>query len=106
MRFLNLDQIKRHLNIDDFYHDDDQYLVDLGEVAELSVERHLANSLNKLAENNGGELPKPIIHAMLLMVGTFYQNRESVSFASASKIPLAYEYLIALYQYYGTENLI
>lgn len=101
MRFLTLDSIKKHLNIDEYFHDDDAYLVDLGNVAESSVERHIAYSLDKIAEDHGGELPMPIIHAMLLMIGSFYQNRESVAFASSSKIPLAYEYLIALYQYYG-----
>lgn len=106
MNFLTLDQIKRHLNIDEFFHDDDQYLVDLGTVAELSVERHLACSLISLAEKHGGKLPQPIIHAMLLMIGSFYQNRESVAFASSSPIPLAYEYLISLYQYYGPEDKI
>lgn len=103
MNFLTLDQIKKHLNIDDYFHDDDSYLVDLGTVSELAVEKHIDYSLRKLAENNGGQLPAPLIHAMLLMIGTFYQNRESVAFASSSPIPLAYEYLIALYQNYAPE---
>lgn len=106
MNFLTLDSIKKHLNIDEYFHDDDAYLVDLGTVAELAVERHICYSLITLAEKHGGKLPQPIIHAMLLMVGTFYQNRESVAFASSSPIPLAYEYLIALYQYHGPEDKI
>ena len=38
--FLEIDRIKKHLNIDDYYKDDDNYLVYLYEVAEKVVEKH------------------------------------------------------------------
>ena len=100
MTFLTLDQIKKHLNIDSYFHDDDQYLSDLGSVAELSVEKHIDYPLNVIADKNEGELPMPIIQAMLLLIGTLYLNRESVSFGTAVPVPHAYDYLIALYQNY------
>lgn len=100
MNFLTIDQIKKHLNIDSYFHDDDQYLTDLGSVAELSVEKHIDYPLSAIAEKNEGELPTPIIQAMLLLIGTLYLNRESVSFGTAVPVPHTYDYLIALYQNY------
>jgi hypothetical protein len=45
-------------------------------------------------------LPAAIIHAMLLMIGNLYANREPVGFGTVVKIPYSYEYLIGLYQKY------
>lgn len=100
MNYLTLEQIKKHLNIDEYFHDDDQYLTDLGTVAELSVEKHIDYPLSAIADKNSGNLPMPIIQAMLLLTGTLFLNRESVSYGTAVPVPHAYDYLIALYQNY------
>ena len=44
-----------------------------------------------------GEIPTPLLQAMLLMIGNLYQNRESVSFTNTSEIPFAYDYLLSLH---------
>lgn len=98
--FLQLYQIKKHLNIDDDYHADDEYLCDLAKVSEEIVERHISDNLQDIARRNGGELPSPLLQAMLLMIGNLYANRENVAFAQSYKIPLAYEYLLGLYVNY------
>jgi hypothetical protein len=101
MKYLTLEQIKQHLRIDPWYRDDDIYLVDLGNVAETVVERHIDDDLAVIASENGGELPSPLLHAMLFLVGNFYASRESVQYAATASVPLTYEYLIALYQRYS-----
>lgn len=107
--YLQLYQIKRHLNLDDTFHDDDEYLCDLAKVAENAIQKHIDHPLSDL-ENDEGMLPMPLNHAMLLMIGTFYAKRESVAFASTMEVPLAYEYLLSLYKDYdgpheGTPNI-
>ncbi len=101
MTYLNLQQIKKHLNIDSDFTDDDIYITSLGDVAEAIVSKHVQYDLADLAKNNGGSLPAPIVHAMLLIIGNFYMNRESVSVANLSNIPFSYEYLIGLYKNYS-----
>ena len=101
---LNLEGIKKHLNIDDYYEDDDFYLIYLCEVAEMAVEKHIDTNLEKVAEENGGELPAPIAHAILLLIGNMYKSRESVSYGSVTSIPFSYEYLLSLYKNYGLNN--
>lgn len=100
MLYLQLYQVKKHLNINEEWHDDDEYLCDLIDVAQNIVQRHIDVELQSL-ENGDGELPPPLTQAMLLLVGTFYANRESVTFASAQPLPHAFEYIIALYKNYN-----
>lgn len=98
--YLQLYQLKKQLNIDTEFHDDDEYLCDLAMVAENAVQRHIDRPLSEY-ENDEGMLPMPLIQAMLLMVGTFYAKRESIAFAASQEVPLAYEYLLSLYKNYN-----
>lgn len=104
MEYLTLDQIKKHLNIDDYYEGDDTYLTSLGDVAEQIVEQHLERSLSELVVNES--LPAPIIQAMLLFIGTLYMSREHVAFGQAYQIPAAYTntYLYLLDPYLSYKN--
>lgn len=98
--YLQLYQIKKHLNIDDSFIDDDEYLCDLAKVAENAVQKHIDNELSDF-EDEQGNLPMPLIHAMLLMVGNFYAKRESIAFASVVGVPESYDYLLSLYKNYN-----
>ena len=95
--FLTLDKCKKHLNIDLDFTEDDNYIQHLIEVAETVVERHIGYKLADKVEENDGQLPKGLEHAMLLMIGTFYISRESVTFGSGSELPLGYNYLLDLF---------
>ena len=95
--YLSLDTVKKHIIVDADFHDDDDYIGQLMDVAEASVEKHLDIDLAAL-EDAEGNLPSPIVHAMMLMVGQLYMNREPVSVGTMAEIPLNYRYLIGLYQ--------
>ena len=96
--YLTLEQVKKHLLIDDDFVADDLYITDLITVAEDSVSKHLDIALEELEA--GGILPPAIIHAMLLMIGNLYANREPVTYGTVAKIPYTYEYLVGLYKHY------
>ena len=101
MTYLDLTTLKKHLNIEAEFIDDDTYIESLGEVAEAIVERHCGVKLEDIAINNGGVLPPPVVHAMMLFVGNMYMNRESVSVAAYYDIPHSYEYLLSAYKNYN-----
>lgn len=105
MKYLNLGIIKKHLNVDDYFHDDDKYIETLGDVAEEMVATHLDNKLHIIANNNDGILPMPIQHAMLLLIGNLYQNREGIAFGAVNDIPHSYDYLLNQYKNYKTSQL-
>ncbi len=91
--------LKKHLNIDESFIDDDEYIKALCLAAEQAVENHIARPLSEIVDNSG-KLPPAVKHAILLMVGHLYADRESIAFANASVVPLAYEYLLQPYKSY------
>lgn len=102
--YLTLDKAKKHLNIDTDFVDDDNYITSLIEVAENAVERHIGYKLSTMVEKNDGCLPKGLEHAMLLLIGHFYNTREAVVFGSGTELPLGYNYLLDLFtnlEYWG-----
>ncbi len=102
--FLNIEQIKKHLNIDEEYKEDDNYLLSLYSVAQKVVEKHTDVNLEYIAEVNGGELPSPLNHAILLFIGEMYRNREINSFTSVNTIPYNFDYILSLYKNYSDKN--
>ena len=96
---LTLELAKQHLNLEPEYVDDDKYIETLIEVAEQAVEMHVNEKLEDIAME--GNFPKPLLQAMLLMVGNLYQNRETVSPMKVTALPYNYEYLINLYKNYN-----
>lgn len=101
--YLNLDLIKKHLNIEKEYTLDDEYILSLMCVAEDAVAKHIDNKLQNL-EDADGNLPSALLHAIMLLVANFYANRESVAFASSSEIPTSYNYLLDLFKDYSSKK--
>lgn len=99
MTCIPLELAKKHLNLDDDYTEDDEYILGLLAAAKGAVEKALNASLDRLAEENGGEVPMAIIQAILLMVGNLYQNRE-ITGSKTAALPYNFEYLINLYRHY------
>lgn len=96
--YLTIDDVKRHLIID--HNDDDLLLADLITVAEDAVRRDLNVYSLKELEDCSGMLPASVLQAQLLLIGTLYANRESVSYGQAHVVPHSYEYLLDLCRNY------
>ena len=96
--YLSVNDVKRHLIID--HNDDDLLIADLITVAEDAVRRDLNLYSLKDIEDCTGMLPASVMQAMLLLIGTLYANRESVSYGQAHPVPHSYEYVIALARNY------
>lgn len=97
--YISLDYAKKHLNIEDDFKDDDEYILGLINAAEQAVRVHVNEDFDTLAEANGGCLPAPLEQAMLLAIGNWYQNREPLGTRNAA-LPFNYQYLIDLYRNY------
>lgn len=97
MKYLTIDQIKKQCVIDDDFFDDDEYLETLGDTAEELVEQEIDNNLIDVVAENGGVLPKPLQHAMKIIVEYFYNNRGSDDVA---QIPDAFFHMCKLYRKY------
>lgn len=98
--YLDLDTVKKHLNLESSYTEDDEYILLLIDAAEQAVRVHVNEDLETIAEKNGGCIPAPLFQAMLLQIGNLYQNREIVG-AKTTALPFGYQYLIDLYRNYN-----
>lgn len=91
---ITLDEIKQHLNLEADWHGEDSYLQSLIGAAKQVVEMHICDDIDGKSE---GQLP--LAHAIKLLVGTWYMNRESLS--NLNKANHSYEYILSLYKNYS-----
>ncbi len=90
--YTSLAEIKKQLNIESTYTDEDQYLQQILTVAELAI----ANDCNYgLTGYTSTTMPITIKQAMLMLAGHLYLNRTPVAFAQAVEIPYSIKYLIS-----------
>lgn len=92
---ITLDEIKAHLNIEKDWHGEDQYLQSLLDAAQVIVQKHICDDIDGVKE--GEQIP--LLHAIKLLVGTWYMNRESLS--NLQKGNHSYEYILSLYKNYS-----
>lgn len=103
---ITLSEAKKHLNIEESFTDDDQYIQELISVAELVVQEYLnggivdATLTFTVGEDTVSALPKSIKHACLLLISHLYQNRNMVSFSQGYEIPYSFKFLLSPYRNY------
>ncbi len=84
--YVSLTDIKKHLNVD--HSEDDDYIAELESVAEDSVATYLqVDDLTGYLVPEDGRLKPAVRHAIRLLVGAWYANREDVTFAQPSTLP-------------------
>lgn len=99
MIYLTLEDIKKHLNIDSDFTDDDTYLESLEAVAIGIIERDIDYKFSEMQT-----LPDALKHALLLVIGNFYDNRESLSPVNISELPQSLGWILDLYRDYSIDT--
>ncbi len=94
---VDLELFKKHVRADDF-DDDDEYLQHLLDTAEASVITATNRTENELETIGGGEMPKPVVHAVMLLAAHWYNQRESVSGVQMHQVPDSLSALIKPYR--------
>ena len=95
---VSLDILKKHLNVEESFTDDDEYIEELEEVAEQVVSQDLCVDIEEVESDKVG-VPKPLEQAIKLLVGQYYANREPVAMGvAANAIPYTFDYLKGLYK--------
>jgi len=86
---VTLQRVKDHLRI--VGDEEDDYLAHLIQVAQDSIEKDLRRSFE-------GEVPPPVQHAALLLIGHWYAHREEVAPGTMIEIPVAARHLLSPYR--------
>ena len=97
MAYVTLADLKAHLRVE--YTTEDTYLTSLIGVAEQAIANELECDLANYVSNS--VLPAPLQHAIKLLAGDLYNNRESVAFATPHEVPRTLGYLLAPYKKYN-----
>lgn len=92
---LTIDNLKKQLNIELEWLDDDILLQTYLDIATTAVSNYLdldAEDVAALPENN------TINAAIILLAAHFYSNRNMVSMANASEMPYSFKFLLDFYK--------
>ncbi len=101
--YLDLDELKRHLNLDENFDADDLYLMGLRDAAEEVVAKYIDYPLTQLEDENH-KLPASINHAMLLLIASWYCLRESVSSSNMLPVNHSFELLCDIWRDYKIDK--
>lgn len=96
--YVTVEELRRFLNIP--FCEDDLLLAELEEAAEDVLTGHLNIDSLDVYEGESGELPAALKTAIKTITANFYQNRESIAYAQAYKVPYTLEYMIQPYKNY------
>lgn len=96
MSLVSLELVKKAVRADDFA-DDDDYLAFLTESAEEFIIRTTNRTDDELLAMGGGELPRPLVQAVMLTVGHWYNQREDASGVQMHSIPMGVTALVSQY---------
>lgn len=97
--YIQLAEAKKHLNIEQEFTDDDEYITFLIEAGEEFVSRDICTPLNDL-EDEQGKIPAPLQWAILMAIGDAYAVRESVVLGTLVHKNPRYESIIGMYRNY------
>lgn len=97
MAVVSLALFKKHVRADDFA-DDDEYLEHLLATAEVSVITATNRTERELTENNNGEFPAPLKHAVMMLAAHWYNQRESVGSVQLAEVPDTLQALVKPYR--------
>lgn len=96
MKWLTLDLVKAQIRMEKDFTMEDDLLTMYGESAEDTVLEIIQRDYTNVVET-WGEVPKPLIHASLLLVSHSYHNREAVSTQNMYTVPYAFDMMVKPY---------
>lgn len=111
MYLVSVQEVKKNLNIDDSFTDDDNYISNIIDVAYYAIKNQCFNNfwIDQSGNTSGStlnlsgqtDIPLPIKHAIILLSSHYYETRQPVSFGNPQKIPYTVDYLIQPYINYN-----
>lgn len=93
---ITITQLKRQLNIESTFTDDDAILQHFLDVAEQSVYNYCGTT--GLTMYDDITMPISISQAVILLASHFYLNRNMVSFGQGTEIPYSFRFLLDPYR--------
>ena len=105
MAYTTVSELKKHLNIEEEFTDDDVYLLELISVAEMAVSSYCNGGVEEASiividDVTYDALPKAVKQACLMLAAHLYINRTPIAFTNTTEIPYTLKFLLAPYRNY------
>ena len=100
MSYITLSQLKHHLQIDQEWDEDNNYLLHLIDTSENAVSKAINKPLYACVTQEG-ILPPSITHSILLLAGSLYNQRESIAPIQLHKANHSLDWLLSLDRHYN-----
>lgn len=94
MAIVTVKLLKQHTRTDDFTADD-EYLTYLLTTAEQLTLQKIGYTEEQIRQAHGGHAPAAAAHAVMLLAGYWYSQREAVTLGTPTPIPYGYDMLVA-----------
>lgn len=96
MKWLTLEQIKAQCRIEQDFIVEDELLEMYGESAENTVLNLLNRDITDIYEQYGC-IPRPLVHATLMLVDNAYKERSPISPQNMSVVPYTFDLMLKPY---------
>ena len=93
---ISIKDMKRQLNIELSYTDDDATLQRYIDIATISVQTYCNDGLSGYTGSTS--IPLPVEQSIILLATHFYINRNMVSFGQGTEIPYSFRFLLDPYK--------
>ncbi len=98
MTFLTIDEIARNARVEDWAVSEEQPLLQaIGDTAERMVFDLLDRTADDLLEQEGGTLPGPVHHAMVMLATHLYEHRAPLTTGSIAAVPYTIDAMLKPY---------
>lgn len=97
--YIKLSEVKKQLNLDEWFNEDDELLVYLINVSEDVVEKRLGKRLKECLTKDGDLVPS-VKHSILVLISTYYSQREATSPSTITTVPYTFDFLADLNKHY------
>ena len=96
MKWLTIEQIKAQCRIEQDFTVEDELLEMYGESAENTVLNLLNRDITDIYEQYGC-IPRPLVHATLMLVDNAYKERSPISPQNMSSVPYTFDLMLKPY---------
>ena len=96
MKWLTIEQIKAQCRIEQDFTAEDELLEMYGESAENTVLNLLNRDITDIYEQYGC-IPRPLVHATLMLVDNAYKERSPISPQNMSSVPYTFDLMLKPY---------
>jgi len=91
---VTIEELKRNLNMECDYKEEDIYLKQIINVATEAVFNYLGKNIDDFKTY----IPETVRFSIIILATQYYENRSSIAFSGVNEIPYSFQFLLSPYK--------